>query len=139
MSAYLLDVSALMALLWQTHAHNERVSVWQEGRDLAVCPITELGFLRISTQPSFGLRVTDARKALKEWKAARRPQFCACDLEALDTDAPSTGVHTTDFYLASLAAKHGMDLATLDEGIKHKAAFLIPHALENPPAEPAPA
>jgi hypothetical protein len=33
---------------------------------------------------------------------------------------------SSDFYLASLAAKHGMQLATLDEGIKHKAAFVIP-------------
>ena len=31
-----------------------------------------------------------------------------------------------DFYLASLAQKHGMQLATLDEGIKHQAAFVIP-------------
>jgi hypothetical protein len=29
-------------------------------------------------------------------------------------------------YLASLAQKHGMQLATLDEGIKHKATFVIP-------------
>jgi predicted nucleic acid-binding protein len=47
-------------------------------------------------------------------------------LEALAMDSPPTGKQTTDFYLASLAVKHGMELATLDEGIKHKAAFLIP-------------
>jgi predicted nucleic acid-binding protein len=41
-------------------------------------------------------------------------------------DSPPTGKQTTDFYLASLAAKHGMELATLDEGIDHKAAFVIP-------------
>jgi len=126
MSAYLLDVSALMALLWQTHAHNERVNSWQAGRQLALCPITEIGFLRIATQPNFGLSVADARKALKAWKALRQPRFFPCDLEALDTDAPPTGKHTTDFYLATLAHRHGMELATLDEGIKHKAAFLIP-------------
>ena len=126
MSAYLLDVSALMALLWRTRAHNERVTAWQEGRHLAICPITEIGFLRIATQPSFGLSVADARKALKDWKALKRPRFFPCDLEALDTDAPPTGKQTTDFYLAGLAAKHGLELATLDEGIKHKAAFVIP-------------
>jgi predicted nucleic acid-binding protein len=41
-------------------------------------------------------------------------------------DDPSAGKHTTDFYLASLAQKHGMQLATLDEGLKHQAAFVIP-------------
>ena len=106
MSAYLLDVSAVMALLWQTHSHNARVSAWHEGRDLALCPISEIGFLRISTQPSFGLSVADARKALKDWKAARGPRFIPCDMESLAGDPPSTGSHTTDFYLASLAAKH---------------------------------
>jgi len=126
MSAYLLDVSALMALLWETHVHNERVTAWEAGQQIAVCPITELGFLRISTQPSFGLNVAGARKVLKDWKAARRPRFLSCDLEALATDSPSVGTKTTDFYLASLAAKHGMQLATLDESINHQAAFIIP-------------
>jgi predicted nucleic acid-binding protein len=126
MSAYLLDVSALMALLWRTHTHNERVTTWVASRQLAVCPITEIGFLRIATQPSFGLSVADARKALKDWKTLKQPQFFPCDMEALDTEPPSAGSKTTDFYLASLAAKHGLQLATLDEGINHKAAFVIP-------------
>jgi len=41
-------------------------------------------------------------------------------------DAPSAGTRTTDFYLATLAAKRGLKLATLDKGIEHKAAVLIP-------------
>ena len=126
MSAYLLDVSALMALLWETHVHNERVTAWEAGQQIAVCPITELGFLRISTQPSFGLNVADARKTLEDWKEARHPQFFPCDMEALATDPPLAGTKTTDFYLASLAAKHGLELATLDESINHQAAFIIP-------------
>jgi predicted nucleic acid-binding protein len=123
---YLLDISALMALLWETHVHNERVTKWQDNLQLAVCPLSELGFLRISTQPSFGLSVREARKVLNDWKKSRKPQFVACDLEVLATDAPSAGSRTTDFYLASLAAGHGMRLATLDEGIGHRAGFVIP-------------
>jgi hypothetical protein len=123
---YLLDISALMALLWETHVHNERVTKWQEDVQLAVCPLTELGFLRISTQPSFGLSVQAARKVLKEWKESRKPLFVPCDVEPLATNTPSSGSRTTDFYLASLAAAHGMALATLDESVGHKAAFLIP-------------
>jgi uncharacterized protein len=124
---YLLDISALMALLWETHVHHDRLMKWQEDLQLAVCPLSELGFLRISAQPSFGLSVEAARKSLREWKEFRKPQFVPCDVDALATDAPSAGSRTTDFYLASLAAAHGMALATLDEGIGHKAAFLIPH------------
>ena len=66
----LLDVSTLLALLWETHEFNERVTRWQENQSLAVCPITELGFLRISTQPSFGLSPAEARRLLGEWKNA---------------------------------------------------------------------
>jgi predicted nucleic acid-binding protein len=116
----------LIALLWQAHTHNKRVTSWQTKLDLAVCPLTELGFLRISTQPSLGMSVKDARRTLKNWKEKRKPAFVPCDLAALDTDPPPSGNNTTDFYLASLAAKHGMELATLDQAIRHKAVFLIP-------------
>jgi len=39
-------------------------------------------------------------------------------------DAPKSD-QVTDFYLASLAEKHGMKLATLDEHIKHPAVVLV--------------
>ena len=123
---YLLDVSTLIALLWELHVHNEQATRWQEKADLAICPLTELGFLTISTQPSFGATVAEARKMLRDWKRAQKPQFVPCDLDSLDSDEPPTGTRTTDFYVASLAAKHGMQLATLDESIGHKAAFVMP-------------
>jgi predicted nucleic acid-binding protein len=124
--SYLLDVSALLALLWDTHPHNVRLTRWQDNAQLAVCPLTELGFVRISTQPVFGASVKDARKMLQDWKHSRKPGFIPCDLELLATDAPNAGSRTTDFYLSSLAAKHGMELATLDERVGHKSAYLIP-------------
>jgi len=123
---YLLDVSVLLALLWETHEFNERVTRWQDGQSLAVCPLAELGFLRISTQPAFGLSPAEARHLLGEWKRVRQPVFIPCDLTPLaGTEPPSSG-QTTDFYLASLAQKHGLLWATLDAGVKHPASFLIP-------------
>lgn len=124
--AYLLDVSASLALLWESHEFNERVTRWQENQSLAVCPISELGFLRISTQPAFGLSPAEARHLLREWKNARKPIFVPCDLAPLDGDEPTTSGKTTDFYLASLAARHGLKGTTLDGGIKHSASLLIP-------------
>jgi predicted nucleic acid-binding protein len=124
---YLLDVSALIALLWDSHEHNERATRWQESAGaLAVCPISEIGFLRISTQPIFGATVEQARKMLRDWKAAKRPKFIPCDIEALETVAPGAGTRTTDFYLAGLAKKHGLKLATLENNMGHPAAFSIP-------------
>jgi predicted nucleic acid-binding protein len=126
-TAYLLDVSPMLALLWAGHQHHRRAKAWMEaGPALTVCPLTELGFLRISTQPAYGATFEQAKRMLSGWKEYRQPRFIPCDVSALNMDTPSTGRHTTDYYLASLAAKHGLQLATLDEGIKHKAVFLIP-------------
>ena len=116
-----------MALLWKDHEHHQRAKTWQDSLDqVAVCPITELGFLRISSQPARGASVTEARRMLQSWKETRKPRFIPCDMEALEMTEPGSWKHTTDFYLASLAHKHGLQLATLDEGIKHPSAFLIP-------------
>ncbi len=123
---YLLDVGPLIALLVKTHPHHTRVKTWQSNLDLAICPLTELGYLRIATQPILGFSVPDARKALETWIQNRKPQFVACDLPALEADPPPGSSKTTDFYLASLAAKNNMELATLDQNLKHKSAFLIP-------------
>ena len=43
---------------------------------------------------------------------------------AVSQDAPKSD-QVTDFYLASLAEKYGMKLATLDEYIKHPAVVLV--------------
>jgi toxin-antitoxin system PIN domain toxin len=125
--SYLLDVNTLIALLWAEHEHNDRARLWLETvKNFAVCPLTELGFVRISTQPSFGVTVEQARKMLADWKAAKSPRFVPCDLEVLKTAAPKTGNKTTDYYLAALAEAHGMKLATLETNLGHRAAFSIP-------------
>lgn len=124
---HLLDVNVLLALLWNNHEHNWRVWKWldAEGK-VAVCPLTEIGFVRISTQPVYGATVEQARKMLRDWKTAKKPEFVPCDIEALKTHAPKTGTQTTDFYLAGLAEQHGMKLATLENKMAHRAVFLIP-------------
>lgn len=48
---YLLDVNLLIAAVWTTHADHTKADAWITGKQLALCPITELGFLRISTHP----------------------------------------------------------------------------------------
>jgi hypothetical protein len=55
-----------------------------------------------------------------------KPAFVPCDLRALDGLQATTGTKTTDFYLANLAESHGLKWATLDEQIKHPAAFVLP-------------
>ena len=120
---YLLDVSTILALLWQTHADHAKVSAWAKGKKLAVCPITELGFLRVSTSAAFNLPMADARRLLQDFIAS--VEFVPADLRALDGQAAPTSAKTTDWYLANLADAHGMHWATLDQSAKHPAAQLI--------------
>ncbi|HEY3857732.1 MAG TPA: hypothetical protein VGO67_25390 [Verrucomicrobiae bacterium] len=123
---WLLDVSTLLAWLWQDHEHHDRVLEWSSGKPVATCPFTDLGFLRISTQPVFGATVSQAREMLADWHHRARPKHLPCDLRALDSAPASGGAKTTDYYLASLAAKHRMKWATLDENVVHPAAFVVP-------------
>ena len=124
---WLLDVSALVARLVQNHEHHRRVSAWWPRRALAVCPITELGFLRVAC--ALGSTMDDARAVLAEFLRDEAPEFAPCDRRALDSTAITSPRKTTDIYLADLAAARGWRLATLDEGIAHPAADLIPALL----------
>jgi predicted nucleic acid-binding protein len=123
---YLLDISVLLAWLWEKHEHHQRVLNWEAGKSIAICPLTELGFLRISTSPVFGATMQQAREMLQDWLRQRQPQFVPCDIRALDgVPAPTSG-KTTDAYFANLAAAHSMQWATLDEHAGHPATFVIP-------------
>jgi hypothetical protein len=68
----------------------------------------------------------DARTTLEEFLRLESPLFAPCDRRALDGPAASSARNTTDIYLADLAASRGWRLATLDTGIIHAAADLIP-------------
>jgi predicted nucleic acid-binding protein len=120
---YLLDVSTIIALLWQTHVDHAKASAWAKGKKLAVCPITELGFVRVSTSAAFNLPMADARKLLQDFLGT--VEFIPADLRALDGAVAPNSAKTTDWYLANLADKHGMQWATLDQYAKHPAALLI--------------
>lgn len=121
---WLLDVSALVARRVHSHEHHTRVAAWWPGRALAVCPITELGFLRVAC--ALGFTMSEARATLAEFLRDEAPVFIPCDRRALDSPAVTSPRKTTDIYLADLAASRGWRLATLDEGIAHPTVDLIP-------------
>lgn len=122
---YLLDVSTLVALLWPSHVHHKTANAWRKGKDIAVCPITELGFIRVSTSPAFNASMDDARKALEDFLSDEKPDFIPADRRALEGAAAPTSAKTTDWYLGNLAQACGMKWATLDQAANHPAAELI--------------
>jgi predicted nucleic acid-binding protein len=121
----LLDVNLLLAAIWESHPLHEQAFSGIEGHSVAVCPLAELGFLRISTHPKVNINVpmAEARLALKTFLDERKAQRVPCDLPALDS-APKKSDEVTDHYLADLAARHQMKLLTLDANIKHPAVIV---------------
>src|SRR5689334_9235173 len=54
MSVHLLDVNLLVALLWANHEHHAEASEWFRSRNRegwATCPLTQTGFVRVSSNP----------------------------------------------------------------------------------------
>jgi predicted nucleic acid-binding protein len=79
---YLLDVNALIALGFVNHEFHARVARWvrsSSSLQLASCPITEFGFLRVLAQaPACGFTVAQARIVLLRLKQAHRPSYVPC-------------------------------------------------------------
>lgn len=122
---YLLDVNVLLAANWQHHPQHAKAFAWLAGKEVALCPVSELGFLRISThKKAMNAPMEDAMKTLTTFISQRKPVRIADDLPALESH-PKNSEQVTDHYLAALADRHGCKLATLDEGIAHPAVELI--------------
>jgi toxin-antitoxin system PIN domain toxin len=122
---YLLDVSVLLAAIWTAHSRHAEVFSWLADKSIVLCPLSELGFLRISTnRKAVGASMERARELLDRFAAERQADRIPDDLAPLDSH-PKTSGEVTDLYLAELAAKHGLRLATLDRGITHSSAELV--------------
>ncbi len=56
MKTALLDLNMLTALLWPAHEHHAAAHVWfarHGNATWATCPLTQLGFVRLVTNPAF--------------------------------------------------------------------------------------
>lgn len=123
---YLLDVNLLIAGIVQNHSRHAQARDWLSGKEIVLCPIAELGFLRSGTnhKTAIGLTMVDARQVLEKFASERNAERISDDLPALDSN-PQTSDQVTDHYLANLAAKHGFRLATMDAQLSHPSAELI--------------
>jgi len=122
---YLLDVNVLIAAIWSTHESHIHANEWLQGRELATCAITELGFLRISTHPrALNSDMASARKLLESFLHQNSVKFLPIDLPALQSRAPNSD-SVTDLFLAEFAHSKGCRFATLDRRIRHSAIEVI--------------
>ncbi|MDQ3632612.1 MAG: PIN domain-containing protein [Actinomycetota bacterium] len=120
----LLDVNALVALAWDSHVHHAVVRSWfaasaQHG--WSTCPVTESGFVRVSSNPqviSAAISVIDARVVLTALRQQSAHRFLTDDVSLADSDVPVLVGHrqVTDAHLLVLARRHGTRLLTFDGG-----------------------
>jgi predicted nucleic acid-binding protein len=122
---YLLDVNMLLAAIWTTHDSHKKAITWIEGKKLASCAISEIGFLRISTHPkALNSDMVSARTLLEIFLKEHAVEFFALDLPSLESRAASSDA-VTDIYLADFAQSKGCKFATLDRGIRHPAVEAV--------------
>lgn len=141
MKTALLDLNILTALLWPAHEHHEAAHRWLGARRKArwaTCALTQLGLIRLVSNPSFSrdaLSPADALLLLSANLAHANHEFWVEDLSvptAVEAIPRTLQGHqqVTDAYLLALASHHGGVLATFDRGIEALAAGWATSALE---------
>ena len=82
----LLDVNALVALAWDSHVHHARMRAWFAAHGpagWATCPVSESGFVRVSSNPKVlpsPIGVAAARAVLAALRTAGAHRFLADDV-----------------------------------------------------------
>jgi toxin-antitoxin system PIN domain toxin len=128
----LLDVSFLVALGWDTHQFHELASRWfDKNRHLgwATCAVTQLGFIRLSSQPAifkeFARSPGQARALLEAFTSEKDHAYFA-DLPPVTSCAELARIggpsKVTDAYLVSVARHYRARFVTFDtrmEAIAH--------------------
>jgi toxin-antitoxin system PIN domain toxin len=118
----LLDVNALVALVWDSHVHHVTIRRWfaqNASSGWATCPLTESGFVRVSSNPKIlpaAVMVADARVALVSLCSAAGHEFLIDDVSLGDADVPAINGYrqVTDVHLLTLARRHAQRLVTFD-------------------------
>jgi uncharacterized protein len=137
----LLDVNVLAALLWPTHEHHDVAHRWFAARanaHWATCLLTQLGFVRIVSNPAFSrdaLSPVEALALLNENLGLAGHEFWA---DSVQVPAAVKGLvdrlqgyrQLTDAYLLSLAYHRKGVVATFDRGVRGLAGQTFAGAVE---------
>ncbi|HZU46244.1 MAG TPA: TA system VapC family ribonuclease toxin [Mycobacterium sp.] len=127
MTVALLDVNVLVALTWPNHVHHQAARRWFDAHSRAgwaTTPITELGFVRVSSNkkviPEAATPAT-ALSVLRSLCALPGHEFWTDGARLVDPPfaVDRIGAHQqlTDVHLAALAVSRKGKLVTFDRGI----------------------
>jgi uncharacterized protein len=124
----LLDVNILIALFSPNHVHANRAHAWwldNAALGWATCPLTQNGYVRITSQASFPhySSTAAALATLKDAISRTRHEFWADSISITDESVfdPSfllSHRQVTDTCLLALAMKNGGCLVTFDRSIQ---------------------
>ncbi len=117
----LLDVNVLIAFAWPSHTHHARTRAWfaRRGEGWATSPPTEMGFVRLSANPSVvgqPLSPTEAAAVMARLRTMDDHHFWPDPVDAagVDWQAVLSYRHVPDAHLVAIAKEHGGRVATLD-------------------------
>ncbi len=129
---YLLDVNALVGLLWGVHSLHRKANAWfsREKPEVLGCAFTELSFIRVSmADRTIAATFQEAEESLSTFvhELGGSYHFIGAlpPAKVLRGKPVPTHKEVGDLYLCELALAHRARLATLDAGIKHPSADLI--------------
>jgi toxin-antitoxin system PIN domain toxin len=127
LSRALLDINILLALLDAEHLDHRKAREWfrsQGGAGWASCAVTQMGFVRIISQPRYGApcTATEAIGRLADAVATEHHQFWPCEVAVTDAAAVDRvrvlgPGQVTDVYLLALAVAHAGRFVTLDRNV----------------------
>ena len=119
------DGNLLIARVWSAHVfHDVAQRFFQTSGRIATCPITELNLVRVLMQ--LGTSKSDAFRLLEDTVRLHRGTLVPADLGVLEIKDDVAGHrNTTDAYLAHLAKKHGLTVATMDKAFAHRFPKLV--------------
>ena len=128
MTAFLLDVNVLIALMWPAHEGHRLAQNWfsqNSSEGWATCPFTQAAFVRIISNPAFSRDAVTPREAMKILEANMKHaahQFWADEISFVEATRPFAQrlmghQQVTDAYLLGLAMHKKGKLATMDRGV----------------------
>jgi len=88
----------------------------------ATCPVTEAGFVRVSSNPTVlpsPIGAESARSVLAALRAVDGHSFLTDDVSVCDDDVPPVHGYrqVTDVHLLTLARRHQASMVTFDRGL----------------------
>ena len=132
MKTALLDTNVLLALAWPNHQHHAQAHAWfaaQAKKGWATCAFTQLGFVRLSSNPAYtsnAVSPPEAATLLQLWTRLKSHRFWVSPA----ADDPAIYARTighqqvNDAWLFEVARRNTGRLVTLD-------TRLPVHALES--------